>query len=270
MVVVTGTKRSGTSLWMQILAAAGLPWIGSEWPYRWQVSIGAANPGGFYESLFREGIHHKTNPHPQTGRFLHPDAVRRHAVKVFVPGLVKSDFGYLDHVVATVRPWQAYRESVTALWALEDRHLQRTSGNEAVLRARRHRSRLPPALEWWTHNYALVRDVSVRRYPYHLIALDTLLAEPRATIGGVLNALGGGNLDEAVSVVQPTRPRTAPTTAVDEHVSQRHLVTFDALYQTIAARQPLSAGLIRDLNRTNAHVTDRIEHLLACDKVTAG
>ena len=49
MFIVTGTKRSGTSMWMQILIAAGLPIIGEAFPMRWEHTIKAANPEGFYE-----------------------------------------------------------------------------------------------------------------------------------------------------------------------------------------------------------------------------
>ena len=35
MLFVTGTKRSGTSMWMQVLRAAGLPVIGTEFPRDW-------------------------------------------------------------------------------------------------------------------------------------------------------------------------------------------------------------------------------------------
>ena len=36
MIIVTGTKRSGTSMWMQILAAAGLPVFGEAFPRSWR------------------------------------------------------------------------------------------------------------------------------------------------------------------------------------------------------------------------------------------
>ena len=64
MIVVTGCKRSGTSLWMQILIAAGFPHIGKAFSKNWEKSIFEANPHGFYESIFRRGIHFMYNPHP--------------------------------------------------------------------------------------------------------------------------------------------------------------------------------------------------------------
>ena len=103
MIVVTGSRRSGTSLWMQILAAAGLPVIGEKVPASWEALAAEFNPGGFYESELTAGIYYKTNPHPRSGAYLFPEQTREHAVKVFVPGLVRSDVAFIDRVIATVR-----------------------------------------------------------------------------------------------------------------------------------------------------------------------
>ena len=120
MIVVTGTKRAGTSMWMQILVAAGFPHVGTPFPGNWGESIRDANPAGFYESLLRQGVFHATNPDPRTGRFVRPSQVERHVVKVFVPGLVRTDFGYIGRVLATMRPWREYVASLRRLFAIED------------------------------------------------------------------------------------------------------------------------------------------------------
>ena len=91
MVVVTGTKRSGTSLWMRMLIEAGLPSIGEAFPTVWGDSIRDANPHGFFESRLRRGIWFATNPDPRTGAYLHAGPTRLHAVKVFVPGVIRTE-----------------------------------------------------------------------------------------------------------------------------------------------------------------------------------
>ena len=106
MIIVTGTKRSGTSMWMQILRDGGIELIGEAFPKKWDQTIREANPHGFYESPLRRGINFTTNPHPQTGAYLAPEPTRNHAVKVFAPGLVRSDLAYIDRVVVTMRPWR--------------------------------------------------------------------------------------------------------------------------------------------------------------------
>ncbi|MBW1907472.1 MAG: hypothetical protein JRJ24_19670, partial [Deltaproteobacteria bacterium] len=115
MIIVTGTKRSGTSMWMQLLEVAGFPPIGSAFPRNWENTIKDANVGGFYESELRGGIFYATNPHPKSGVYLFPADTRRHAVKVFVPGLIRTDCAFIDKVVATVRPWRQYVRSVNRL-----------------------------------------------------------------------------------------------------------------------------------------------------------
>jgi hypothetical protein len=60
MVIVTGTKRSGTSLWMQILIAAGIPYFGEAFPRDWETTLKEANKEGFYESMLRAGIYYAT------------------------------------------------------------------------------------------------------------------------------------------------------------------------------------------------------------------
>ncbi|MCA9638710.1 MAG: hypothetical protein KC420_21925, partial [Myxococcales bacterium] len=120
MILVTGSKRSGTSMWMQILAAAGLPVIGERFPASWEALIGDQNPDGFYESQLSAGIYHRTNPHPLTGAYLFPEQTRRHAVKVFVPGLVRTDLAFIGPVIGTMRSWREYGPSLARLHALED------------------------------------------------------------------------------------------------------------------------------------------------------
>ena len=76
MIFVSGTKRSGTSMWMQVLQAAGLPILGKAFPRNWGTGpLRDANPDGFYETLLRNGIYYATNPHPRTGKYFLPEQV---------------------------------------------------------------------------------------------------------------------------------------------------------------------------------------------------
>jgi hypothetical protein len=260
MIVVTGAHRSGTSLWMQALTAAGFPYIGSAFSYQWQDVIGPANERGFYESLFRHGVHHATNPHPKTGRYLHPDEVRRHVVKVFVPGLLRSDVAFLDHIVATIRPWREYVLSKKRLFDLEEDYAYRANPDDphgAVARLRQARSEVPLALQWWNDNYRLIYDLNLRRHHYQLYAFDTLVADPRATLGAVLDALGEGDLDAAVAVVdaelrtQDEPPFDSPWLTADD------VAVFDELYDRIRDRQPLPAAFLDRMNATHAGLVAR-------------
>jgi len=260
MIVVTGAPRSGTSLWMQALSAAGFPYIGSEFSYAWQVSIGQANPRGFYESLFRQGIHHATNPHPQTGRYLHPDEVRRHLVKVFVPGLIRSDVAFLDLVVATIRPWREFVLSLQRLQALEEEHAYANNPDDphgAVERLRRKRSPVPLALQWWLDNQRLLHDLRLRRHRYHLVAYDELIRDPAAPLGRVLQTLGEGDLQAAVEAVDP-RLRTQQGPHFDSpFLTADEIAVFDELYARILDRSDLPHSFLERMNETHGRLLRR-------------
>ena len=103
MIIVTGTKRSGTSMWMQILSAAGYRVLGERFPRDWGSTIRAANERGFFESPLRHGIRDLLARDPTTGEVLRPEATREVAVKVFAAGLTRTHLAHMHRVVASVR-----------------------------------------------------------------------------------------------------------------------------------------------------------------------
>jgi hypothetical protein len=219
MIIVTGTKRSGTSMWMQVLRGAGFPIIGTPFPGAWEQSIKAANPEGFFESPFRKGIYYATNPDPKTGAFLHPKAVQDHVVKVFVPGLIRSDMAYLRRVLATMRNWRSYGPSLKRLYDLEDHYMNtrplrqgesEEQRGEIAKEVVRRRGNLPPPIEWWLESYDLIRDVTTRKYPFHLVTYERLLADPEHEIQKALGWIGRGDLNGAVQAVLSDRTHASP------------------------------------------------------------
>lgn len=238
-------------MWMQVLAAAGLPIIGEAFPGDWSDTLREANPHGFYESLLRHGVYYRTNPHPVTGEFVLPEQVRGHAVKVFVPGVIRSDRVYLDRVLVTVRPWREYEASILRLYALEDRNLARAGGGEPP-------ARMPPALEWWDENFALIRDIAVRGYACHVQSYDGVLAQPRRVVGAVLEWLGrGGDLEAALRAVRPeTRNQRAPSS---DSVAPEHAAVFDDFYAAVDRGEGLDRELIARMNRIHLALGPQIQ-----------
>ncbi|MFW5920531.1 MAG: hypothetical protein ACOCUS_01725 [Polyangiales bacterium] len=254
MIVVTGTKRSGTSLWMQILGAAGLPIFGEAFPRRWGETIRDANPEGFYESFLRRGIYYETNPHPKTGAYIHPSQVRRHAVKVFVPGVIRSDIAFLDRVLVTMRHWREYAASLERLYAMEGK--ARAAREEHGERERP--PRLPPVLEWWNECFCLIRDVATRRYATHFVAYETVLERPRTTVRAVLDWMdASGDAEAAAAVVKPSlRTQTRPEVETD--LPLRITRTFDALYEHVCEQRALDERFVAELNQVNEELAPRI------------
>jgi hypothetical protein len=260
MILVTGTKRSGTSLWMQILKAAGYPVIGAPFLGAWEQSIGAANPRGFYESPLRQGIFYATNPHPETGAFLAPADTRRHAVKVFIPGLTRSDLAYMDKVVATLRHWRDYGPSLARLLAMEDAYLASAPSPEAAAqleRRRRWRSQRPAAVEWWFENSDLVRDVATRGYPINFSTFDRLLEDPEPLIHKVLTWLGGGDLAAAAAAVDPALRSTRADRGAAHDLEPGHAEVMDELCDHIHRERPLTPALLEAMNRVQAELEAR-------------
>lgn len=249
MIIVTGTKRSGTSMWMQILVAAGFPAFGEAFPRRWGETLREANPDGFYESILRRGIYWRTNPHPRTGAYFFPEQVERHVVKVFIPGLIRTDRAFIGRVIATVREWREYESSMLRLQALEDETRERSGGGTTPVR-------MPPVLEWWHENFALVRDIVTRRYPVHVQSYGSLLADPAGVIRDVSQWLGDGDLDAAIRAVKPeNRTQTSPPSgSLEPEIAE----VFDLFYRTLHERSPLTAAFVEMLNETNRVLAPRI------------
>lgn len=263
MIIVTGTKRSGTSMWMQVLKAAGYPILGEAFPRDWGDTIREANSQGFYESPLRHGINFTSNPHPRTGAFLHPSETENMVVKVFALGLAKTDLAYVKRVVATMRSVREYAASLTRLQQLE-RSGKLAKAEQAgqppeIVPSYDH---MPAALEWWNDNYALLRDALVRRYPLHMVSYEAILAEPEAVVSEALAWLGGGDVPAASAVVRAelrTQERPALPDGPLEGLDEAQIALCDELYARVHHRKPLDGALIDRLNDMH----DQLEPIIA-------
>jgi|SRR5690606_22948249 len=255
MIVVTGTKRSGTSMWMQILAAAGIRVVGEAYSRGWEESIKEANRRGFHESLLRRGIYYATNPHPRTGAWLNPKASRHLAVKVFVPGIVRSDYLYLSRVIASIRPFRQYAASLARLHEMEAES-RKKRGKEGPPRAY-----LDPILEWWLENFLLIRDVTTRGYPARLVAYESVLENPQGVLSEIFSWLGVGDFEAACRAVHP-EDRTQNKETVSDLTHPQGAV-FDELYERIKVGTPFDAEFLGRLNETHEALLPEITQALA-------
>lgn len=253
MILVTGTKRSGTSMWMQILIAAGIPYFGEAFPRDWENTLKELNQEGFYESMLRAGIYYATNPHPKTGAYFFPEQVEGHCVKVFIPGLVRTDRAYIGRVVATVREWREFEASLHRLYATEDAERARAAPDGDPTPP----ERMPPALEWWAENFALVRDISIRRYPVHAQSYDGLLRDPERVIRDTIAWLGRGDPERALTAPKPERRNFRRP--VSDSVEPAVATVFDELYAAIDQRRELTQSFLLKLNETNERLGPQLE-----------
>jgi hypothetical protein len=263
MLIVTGTPRSGTSMWMQILVAAGFEAIGEPFPGDWRGLLSSANPDGYWESQLLGGVYYRTNPHPVTGAFLFPEQTKFHAVKIMVPGLVRSDLAYIDRVIATVREWRQFAASRDRLRAMyESQFASRPDAGLGALEPHEQilRHELPPALEWWVDNFALLRDLATRRYAAHVCSYQSLIEDPERAIGEVLRWLGRGDQARAMSVVRPERQTQHSETPTPDpaHVEAEDIEVFDELYDHVHRGRALSAAFLAKLNETDVRLRPRL------------
>lgn len=236
MIVVTGTMRSGTSMWMQLLIAAGLPHLGEAFPLAWGESLRHLNPRGFYESQLVSGIYHATNPHPETGDYLFPEQTRRHVVKVFASGLVRTDVAFLDRVVATVRPFREFCASVDRMGEATGARGEGPGG--------------PTWLRWWVGNFGIIRNAAVRRFPVHVSTYGRMVRDPGREVAAVLDWIGEGNAAAATAAVDPDL-RTVDGAPTPDGVSRHHAAVFDELYDHLDRGRDLPAAFVERLNQTD-------------------
>lgn len=255
MIIVTGTKRSGTSMWMQLLEAAGLDVFGEEFPGVWGDTIRDANKHGFYESYLRKGIYYATNPHPEKGQYLCPEQTKRLAVKVFIPGLVRTELAYINRTIATVRNWREYSGSLNRLLALEDENL-RSLGK----RKGEQPTHVSPILEWWLQNYMLVRNIAIRGLPAHFLTYDRVLNDPNDVLPDALRWLGCDDegIERAIAQVDD-RARTQREGDAPDDLSDEQVRVFDEFYGLLHEGKQIPVSFIKQLNDTHLDLMDSIE-----------
>jgi hypothetical protein len=257
MIVVTGTRRSGTSVWMQILDKGGFRILGDAFPAKWRDLVEAANPRGFYESTLVQGINYKTNPDPKSGVWLPPDKVSHVAVKIFADGLVKTDFAYIDRVVFTIRRWQDCEASQQRLDEIKSKHPEIDGFDINVHRA----ARLPKGYLWWKANFSLVKDMRTRGYPVAAVSYEALLADPEKIVDSVFRWFGAGDAIAAASAVEKSLQTQSQVeyADIDHHLGD----VFDELYDTLDRNKKITAGLYQQWLDVDGRIDADIDRRLS-------
>ena len=183
-----------------------------------------------------------------------PEAAKGALVKVFIPGVLRSEYSFIEKVLTTMRHWSEYDASLKALWELEakwkaskldDGDLgERDTPGERRARA----GMMPPVLEWWFENFELLRDVSIRGYPFHMLTYDRLLRDPRAEIEPVLEWLGKGDREAALAAVEPELRHQNRPTYDDGRVDQEMARVFDDFYAAVDEGAEIPRSLVLDMN----------------------
>jgi hypothetical protein len=179
--------------------------------------------------------------------YLHPDAVRGHVVKVFLPGLARTDLAFVEAVVFTLRDW---RRQAASLGALE--RLERGLDPSVEMPWAAY------ALEWWLENVIGLRDVIARGYPTYLVSYDAVLDAPERVIPEVLGWLGRGEPAPAIAAVERGLRRSAPI--ADPHaLDPEAIAVFDALVGRVHRSEPLDEAFVAQIDATHQRLVPQLE-----------
>lgn len=254
MIIVTGTRRSGTAVWMQILEKGGFQVLGEELPAHWKNLIKKANPRGFYESTLVQGINYHTNPDPRSGAWIPPQKVTDYGVKIFADGLVKTDYGYITKVIYTIRKWQECEASQKRMDEIKGGNRELADADPNGQRA----ARLPVGFTWWKANFSLIRDMQTRRYPTAAFSYAALLENPEKTISAAFEWLGAGDVNGAVGAVEQSL-RTQKEIPSD--VEHGYGDTFDELYDSLCRQRQVTPAFFQRLVETDSRI---MQEMLLC------
>jgi len=244
MIIVTGCRRSGTSLWMQILKQGGFQVFGKDFPTHWQ-QFQAANKNGFYESKLIDGINYHTNPDPISGAYFSPQQTEEYAVKVLADGLVRSDVAFISKVIVTVRAWRDCEASRLRL--------------KNIMNDQSSSINLPAGYIWWSAYAGLVHDMMSRQYSAAVFSYEALLQDPQKIVSQVFNWLGKGDTVKAAAAVEQSL-QTQKNITLPE-VNHDHSEIFDELYQALDQNIQITQPFYDKLAETNRKIQAEIDEI---------
>jgi len=113
-------------------------------------------------------------------------------------------------------------------------------------------------------NFSLISDIVTRRYPFYMVAYDSVLEEPDRSVRGVFEWLKFGDVEAAIAQVERslrTQDEVADDLAREEEgVFEPEVIeVFDQLYQVVRAQEPLTQAFVDRLNETNERLSERIQ-----------
>jgi hypothetical protein len=249
MVVVSGTGRSGTSMWMQILKTAGLEIIGEKFPKNWESTLSKANPQGFYESSLLQGINFMTNPDPNTGEKIDPVIHRNFAVKVFSFGLRSTDRSYLGRTLFSLRDWRGFSESLERMSNL--------SPNSGIPNQLELDSTIFHPAWWFCEVYDTLLDSAQRNYNILWTTFESAINSPSKAIERVCGRLQiEVDLGTCAAVINKRLVNSVPNSE-NLDLPNNWIKAFDDLYNCIHQSCPINAALYNELRAVRLQIADR-------------
>ena len=246
MFIISGYKRSGTSLMCQMFDKAGFNGLGERFPKVWEETIKVKNTEGFYESKFIEdGANNQTSPWPASRHTLS-------ACKIFCGGIIKTDQSYIDKIVLMVRDWRTQTHSLRSMYANTNEHGYGIEDDRIM--------KYPDGYEFFHYYYEFIKDYRKRGYDTLVVDYDTLLTNPKEECDKIKGFIGVGRWDLAAEQVDPSIS-SYDSKGKECLVGNKDFADFlDRFYQGIKSTQ-LSEELLKECEGRHKDIVKIIEDI---------
>ena len=206
-----------------------------------------------------------------------PHKTEKDIVKVFVPGLIQTDYAFIHRVVGTIRPWNEFSSSMERLLEMEfNSHLSEDNSDlnsDLLVRVRSiiNRPSLHWAHIWWTDNFDLIHDALLKKYPINIVSYGRLLREPDVLIPSILNWCHSPlpsdinlykrklsiDMEKAIATVD-TSLQTQASPQIDDHDLPVEIINvFDNFYDCFNHNNSeISPSIVKDLNMVQENIVD--------------
>lgn len=193
MFIVTGSKRSGCSLMMQLLDKAGIDFIGEKFP---KECDRVKNPEGIYESAFYNmGLNNTTTPWNHNEKQL----LKYRAIKLSPVGLSRTDSEYIEKVILVIRHWKSCLQVSTPQ-------------------------------EYFASYYSIIQSLVKRRLDVLTFDYDVLVDNAKDTCINLKKLIGVGRFDLAPSQIKK-KLRTVDIKNYNSVFPEEFCEILDKLYQ---------------------------------------
>jgi hypothetical protein len=236
-------------MWMQVLAGAGFPVIGEAFPGEWKQLIGSANPRGFFESTLISGINFTTNPDPDSGVFVEPELTRDFVVKIFLSGLRRTEFRYLDRVLISTREWRTFCDSARRLETMQQHvhPIDSPDSNTDLLHSE-------PAIKWWMDHYNMIQDQQRRGFDFLWLSYESVLSDPERMVSRILDWIDlPHDLPGALNAIDASL-QTQSSTAYSCALAPRWIRAFDDLYGRVHQGREFDAVFRHEMDEVTREI----------------
>lgn len=234
MILVSGAKRTGTSLMMQLLEKAGFNVLGEKFPALWKGRNSHKNKEGYYESKFvDEGVRFSNCPFTPLGAELH-------AVKVFAHAISETDSQYIFKIILMVRDWREQEESYQRL-------LQTNKGPEVNYK---------PGYYYFYEYNEFFATLMRRNLPTIVVDYNDLLTNTKVNLGNLRGFLGVGRFDVASKQIKKKLKTVQENKTKYDNIPFHNFL--DRYYQAIKAGH-IPASLNQEVNQWREIVYEYIQ-----------